>query len=104
MSASAIAWVLTSVGIILANLPFLTKRLAGFFRVSSTHGDKPATWAGVEFLLNYALWIGLGKWLEARQGPAHQQAWEFYAVTAALFAVFAFPGFSRRYFWGKGVF
>jgi hypothetical protein len=35
--------------------------------------------------------------LEARSGTVAPQTWEFYAITACLFAVLAFPGFVVRY-------
>jgi hypothetical protein len=35
--------------------------------------------------------------LERHAGQATAQGWEFYAVTAALFVTFAFPGFVWRY-------
>ncbi|MBN9340837.1 MAG: DUF2818 family protein, partial [Comamonadaceae bacterium] len=35
--------------------------------------------------------------LERRAGQIAPQGWEFYAVTATLFATFAFPGFVFRY-------
>jgi len=39
----------------------------------------------------------LGTALERRVGQVASQNWEFYAVTAALFLTFAFPGFVWRY-------
>jgi hypothetical protein len=39
----------------------------------------------------------LGVALEARAGQVAAQGWEFFAVTAALFLTFAFPGFVWRY-------
>ena len=35
--------------------------------------------------------------LESRIGTAFPQTWEFYAITACLFLVLAFPGFVLRY-------
>jgi hypothetical protein len=39
----------------------------------------------------------LGVLLENRAGQVAPQGWQFYAVTAALFATFAFPGFVWHY-------
>jgi hypothetical protein len=39
----------------------------------------------------------LGVALERHAGQVAPQGWEFYAVTAALFITFAFPGFVWRY-------
>jgi hypothetical protein len=39
--------------------------------------------------------------LEQQIAPRHSQNWEFYAVTACLFLVFAFPGFTYRYLWRR---
>ena len=44
---------------------------------------------------------GVSMLLEVQVAPLHSQNWEFYAVTACLFLVFAFPGFTYRYLWRK---
>ena len=51
----------------------------------------------IELLLFYVLIGGLGLLLENRFGQIAAQSWEFYAITAALFLTFAFPGFVYRY-------
>ncbi|HLA39718.1 MAG TPA: DUF2818 family protein, partial [Candidatus Glassbacteria bacterium] len=41
-------------------------------------------------------------WLvEKNLGPVHPQRWEFYATTACLFLVFAYPGFVYRFLWRR---
>jgi len=35
--------------------------------------------------------------LESRIGNVFPQTWEFYAITACMFVVLAFPGFVLRY-------
>ena len=47
--------------------------------------------------------VGGLAWLVERfsMGQVAAQNWEFYAVTACLFLVFAFPGFVYRYLWRK---
>jgi hypothetical protein len=37
----------------------------------------------------------------AKMGQVAPQKWEFYAITACLFLVLAFPGFIYRFFWKK---
>ncbi|MBR1819572.1 MAG: DUF2818 family protein, partial [Neisseriaceae bacterium] len=39
--------------------------------------------------------------LEKNITTPHKQGWTFYAVTLALFATAAFPGFVYKYFWRK---
>ncbi len=39
--------------------------------------------------------------IEARLGQRAPQGWEFYAITAALFLTFAFPGFVYRYLYRR---
>ncbi len=52
----------------------------------------------LEWLVLYLVVGGLGYLLEQRlMGTTHVQDWEFYAVTASLFMVFAFPGFVYRH-------
>ena len=39
--------------------------------------------------------------LEGKLGDIHKQNWEFYAINASLFVVFAYPGFVYRYLWRR---
>jgi len=52
----------------------------------------------LEWFILYFVVGGLAVALErqAMGGTIHAQDWEFYAVTLALFMVFAFPGFIFR--------
>jgi hypothetical protein len=43
----------------------------------------------------------LSKGLEARFGAVYPQGWEFYAATACLFLVLAYPGFVWCYLWPR---
>jgi len=83
------------VAVLAANLPFFTQRLAGFIRVANKH----AGWRLLELVVLYLLVGVLARGLESSQGPVHEQHWQFYATTFALFLVFAFPGVVVRYFW-----
>ena len=82
-----------------ANLPFFNERLFAVLplrRAGQVH-DKSFWWRLFElFALSLAVG-GMGMLLEARIGNVFTQAWGFYAVTACLFVVLAFPGFAFRY-------
>lgn len=93
MQASVV--VLLIVAVVAANLPFATQRLVGVVRLNNKH----AGWRLLELVVLYFV-VGLFAWaMEARMGPVHEQHWQFYVTTFALFLVFAFPGFVVRYFW-----
>lgn len=51
----------------------------------------------LELVVFYFLIGGFALLLEKRAGQIADQNWEFYAITAALFVTFAFPGFVYRY-------
>lgn len=85
--------------VVLANLPFLSER---FFLVWPLRAPrKPVMARIVELLGYYALTGAIAFWMESRLGPVYRQRWEFWAVTACLFLVFAYPGFVYRYLWRK---
>ena len=77
-----------------ANLPFLSQRL---FAVVALKQPKNLAMRLAELVVFYLLAGALGLALEQRAGQIAPQTWEFYAVTAALFIPFAFPGFAYRY-------
>lgn len=83
--------------LIIANLPFMTRRLFGFFAIPK----KTFFFELLEWLVYLLLMAGLAYWLESRTAPVHVQNWPFYVTVIALFLVFAFPGFVYRYFWRK---
>ena len=85
--------------LVLANLPFLSERI--LFVRPAPAGGKAGGWRVLELMLLYCI-AGIAAWLmESRAGQVHPQRWEFYAVTACLFLVFAYPGFVYRFFWRK---
>ncbi|WP_310446293.1 DUF2818 family protein [Thiobacillus sp.] len=63
--------------------------------------EKRFFWRLVELALLHALVLTLATLLEANLGEVHKQNWEFYAVNASLFVVFAYPGFVYRYLWRR---
>ena len=94
MTQAALVWIVIVAAFAAANLPFLTERL---FAVVPLRGSKGLGWRLAELVVLYFAVGLLGVALEARAGQVTAQGWEFYAVTAALFLTFAFPGFVWRY-------
>ena len=98
MTQTASTWLVLGLAFCAANLPFLTERLLGL--VPLARGKNLALRLG-ELLLMYLLVGAVGLGLEQRAGQVAPQGWEFYAITAALFLTFAFPGFVWRYLYRR---
>jgi hypothetical protein len=95
VSQTAAIWLVIVVAFAAANLPFLADRaLLGVWPLKAS---KPLAVRVAELVVLYLLVGGLGLLLERRAGQIAPQGWEFYAITAALFATLAFPGFVWRY-------
>lgn len=94
MSQTASTWLVIAAALAAANLPFLSARLFGV--VALKQPKSLGVRLGELVVLYFAVGL-LGRLLENRLGQAAPQNWEFYAVTAALFLTFAFPGFVWRY-------
>jgi hypothetical protein len=94
LSQTASIWLVLVLAFCAANLPFLTDRLFGVLRLSRGK-NLPIRLA--ELVVLYFVVGGIGRLLEQRAGQIAPQGWEFYAITAALFLTFAFPGFAWRY-------
>lgn len=78
-----------------ANLPFFNERL---FALLPLGRPVKSLWLRLlELVVLYFLLRGVAYMLEARMGNVFPQRWEFYAITACLFLVLAFPGFVFRY-------
>ncbi len=84
---------------IAANLPFLVERI--FFIIKPRSGSKNVAWRLLELVILYFVVGGVALLLERKAGDIHGQNWEFYAVNASLFVVFAYPGFVYRYLWRR---
>ena len=84
---------------IAANLPFLFGRI--FFIIKPKSGDKNVAWRLLELTVLFFVVGGIALLLESKLGDVHKQNWEFYAVNASLFVVFAYPGFVYRYLWRR---
>ena len=94
MSQQASVWLVIVAALGAANLPFLNQRLLGVWRLAR---GKSFGLCLLELVVLYFVVGGLAFLLEQRVGRVAQQNWEFYAITATLFATFAFPGFVWRY-------
>jgi hypothetical protein len=94
VTQTASIWLVLVLAFCAANLPFLSRRLFGVVPIA--RGKNLGMRIGELFVL-YLLVGGIGLLLEKRAGQIAPQGWEFYAVTGALFLVFAFPGFVWRY-------
>ncbi|MDE1952166.1 MAG: DUF2818 family protein [Betaproteobacteria bacterium] len=93
MQSSAV-WLVLVLALIGANLPFFSNR---FFLVFPL--KKPKGWFVrlAEVIVMYFLVGGVSLALESRLGQIYPQKWEFYAVSASMFLVLAFPGYVLRY-------
>ena len=94
MTQTGATWLVIVLAFCAANLPFLTERLLGVVPLGR---DKNLATRLAELVLLYFVAGGIGLALEHRAGQIAPQGWEFYAITGALFLVFAFPGFVWRY-------
>ena len=81
--------------VLAANLPFFSERL--FALIPLRISPKPIWLRLLEMLVFYGMVGVIAYLLEARIGNVFTQKWEFYAITAGLFIVLAFPGFVFRY-------
>jgi hypothetical protein len=89
-----------AVAIAFANLPFLNESVFGFIPLKPAPGRAHTKFFVVrvrEWFVLYFLVGGLAFLLESRIGNAFPQTWEFYAISACMFVVLAFPGFVLRY-------
>ncbi|GHT86348.1 membrane protein [Betaproteobacteria bacterium] len=98
MTQSAAVWVVLGLALIAANLPFLFERVLLVMRPRA--GRKAFGWRVLELVVLYFIVGGAAAVFEhGAYGVVYPQGWEFYAITACLFLVFAFPGFVYRYLW-----
>ncbi|MEW5838037.1 MAG: DUF2818 family protein [Pseudomonadota bacterium] len=103
MTTAYAVYSLIVLSFVLANLPWLNQRL---FAVIPLHSPKPfwlrlLEWVGALALAALLAWrfeLGCASapaffGLSGCAGEIYAKTWEFYSVTAVLFAVFALPGF-----------
>lgn len=95
MSSSAAGWFVILLALVCANLPFTNQRL--FVLIPLRFARKPL-WMRLAELITWYVVAGLaGFAVEAGLGNAFPQGWQFYAITACMMLVFAFPGFTWQY-------
>jgi hypothetical protein len=95
VEVSLSSWLVILLGVAGANLPFVNERVLALIPLSRSH--KPLWMRLLELIVLYFVVGTIGYLLESRIGNVFSQRWEFYAITACLFLVLAFPGFVYRY-------
>ena len=85
-----------AVALVLANLPFFNESVFAFIPYRAGR-RKPFFVRLIELIVLYCVTGAIAYLLEARIGNVFMQTWEFYAISACLFVVLAFPGFVMRY-------
>lgn len=96
MNANAGVVLLLTLAILFANLPFFVDRLLFVIKLKN---QKHMGWHLLELTALYFAVGGLSILFEQQIGLRHAQHWEFYATTACMFLVLAFPGITYRYLW-----
>jgi len=92
--------VLLLLALLAANLPWFSERL--FYVIPLKQKTKSVAWCVLELVVLYFIMGAIAFYAEkSTMGEIAPQKWEFYAVTACMFLVFAFPGFVYRFFWKK---
>jgi hypothetical protein len=111
MDIGASSWLVILLALAGANLPFFNDKVFAVFPVKAalTSGAPSASRRSgaaahknflvrlIELAVLYFLVGGVAVLLEGRIGTVFPQSWEFYAISACLFIVLAFPGFVLRY-------
>jgi hypothetical protein len=100
MDVGAAAWLVILLALVLANLPFFNERVFALVPLQGAAGQAPSKPFLVRLLELTVLYFavgGIGRALEGRIGTVFPQTWEFYAISACMFIVLAFPGFVLRY-------
>ena len=95
MSTSTGGLFVIVLALICANLPFVNQRVLAL--VPPRGPRKPFWLRGAELIAMYVVVGLIGFGIESSQGNAFAQGWQFYAITACLMLVFAFPGFTWQY-------
>lgn len=98
-------WALLGLMFLAANLPWFSNRLfyvIALNRKENAGHSKHLWWCLLELIVLYFMVGAFLRYAEfATLGQIAPQGWEFYAVTACLFIVFAFPGFVYKALWKK---
>ncbi len=97
MNVSLASWIVLLTALTAANLPFVNDRVFGLIPFPHAKTKKSIWWRVAELA---ALYIGvglLGRAFDKHIGTVYPQNWEFYAISAVVFLVFAYPGFAYCY-------
>jgi len=97
MQSGTAVWTVVLLALLGANLPFLNQRLFALIPVRSRRAKKSFWIRLLELTVFYFIIGAVGYVLESGIGNVFPQGWEFYAITACLFIVLAFPGFVYQY-------
>ena len=93
---STVVIILLVIGILAANLPWLSEKF--FFIFTPPAGHKTIAMRLIEWLVLFCLYVLGALGAENKvMGSNYQQGWEFYTVLLCLFIVFALPGFIYRH-------
>jgi len=95
VDVSTASWLVIAFALAFANLPFVNESVFGF--IPYPRPRKPFFVRLIELIVLYFVVGAIAYLLEARIGNVFMQTWEFYAISACLFLVLAFPGFVLRY-------
>lgn len=95
MNVSLVSWLIILLALFSANLPFFNERVFALIPLSAK--VKPLWVRLIELCVLYFAVGLIARWFEAHIGSVFPQRWEFFAITACLFIVLAFPGFVLRY-------
>lgn len=98
MNVSLFSWIVILLAALAANLPFFNQQLFALVPLKRDAAWVKPVWVRLLELLVLYVAVGLvAHLLEAREGNAFDQGWEFHAITGCLFLVLAYPGFVMRY-------
>lgn len=107
MNVSLYSWLVILLALLAANVPFLNQHLFAVVPLgrgqSGLEGEertgfRKSIWLRlIELIVLYFAVGGVAYAMESTLGNVFRHGWEFYAITACLFLVFAFPGYVFRY-------
>lgn len=95
MNVTFAVWTVIILAVFAANMPFLNERFLAVFPIKVML--KPFWLRLIELTILYFALGVIARLLEANLGNVFEQNWEFFAITAFLFLVLAYPGFVLRY-------
>ena len=103
MNQTLAVWLLIALALVSANLPFLTERVFAVspWKQGGAVVAKPFWLRLIEVFVYYLIVGAIGRAFEVTLGNPFAQAWEFYAITLALYLVLGYPGFVYRYLYRR---